>query len=182
MGDTAAFDLYPTTPATGPDAPMGAACVRAGPWLFLTGHHAADPVQGVSADVTGNPALPLHGLHRFRREGATVLDRLNRLLGEQGSDFSHAVRLDQYYPTWRAVDPYHQARKAAFTSFIPPSTSVLMEELLVPACAIDVSLMAVTRESGMAPRRSMCANVQIASMKSEGRSRRRVSAKFPCRH
>ena len=130
---------------------MRAAGVRAGPWLFFTGHHAADPQRGVDPAVIGNPALPLHGLHRYRREGDAILHRFKTLLEQQGSDLTQAVRLDQYYPTWKAVDRYHQARKAIF-KVIPPSTSVLMEELLVPSCAIDVSLMAVTRDLGMAPR------------------------------
>jgi enamine deaminase RidA (YjgF/YER057c/UK114 family) len=131
---------------------MRAAGVRAGPWLFFAGHYAADRKHGVYAAVTGNPALPLHGSHRYRREGDAVLGHLAELLEQQDSGLAHAVRLDQYYPTWRAVDPYHRARKAVFKSFIPPSTSVLMEELLVPACSIDVSLIAVTRDSGMTPR------------------------------
>ncbi len=150
MADVVAFDATPSTPARGPGCPLRAAGVRAGPWIFLTGHHAAEVRHGVDPAVTGNPALPLHGLHRYRREGDAILHRLKGLLEQQGSDLAHAVRLDQYYPTWRAVDRYHQARKAIF-KVIPPSTSVLMEELLVPACAIDVSLMAVTRDSGMTP-------------------------------
>ena len=146
-----AFDLYATTAATGSGAPLGAGGVQAGPWIFLTGHHAADPKNGVDQAVSGSSALPLHGLHRYRREGDAVLTQFQRMLNEQDSDFAHAVRLDQYYPTWRAVDPYHQARKATFSSFIPPSTSVLMEELLVPACSINVSLLAVTNGSGLTP-------------------------------
>jgi enamine deaminase RidA (YjgF/YER057c/UK114 family) len=70
------------------------------------------------------------------------------------------VRLDQFYPTWRAVDPYHQARKRFFP-VIPPSTSVLMEELLVPTCSIDVSLMAVTRDSGLKPAPVKADNVPV---------------------
>lgn len=152
MPDVSAFEVMPATAARGPGAPMRAGGVRAGPWLFFTGHHAADPNNGTHPAVVGNPALPLHGRHRYQREGDVVLDRLGRLLQQNGSGFDHAVRLDQYYPTWRAVDPYHRSRKAVFKSFIPPSTSVLMEELLVPSCSIDVSLLAVTRDSGMTPR------------------------------
>jgi enamine deaminase RidA (YjgF/YER057c/UK114 family) len=152
MPPVIAFDPMPSTAATGAGAPMRAAGVRAGPWLFLTGHHAADRKHGTYAAVTGNPAMPLHGQHRYRREGDAVLGRFGELLEQHGSGFDYGARLDQYYPTWRAVDPYHRARKAVFRSFIPPSTSVLMEELLVPACSIDVSLIAVARDSGMTPR------------------------------
>lgn len=49
------------------------------------------------------------------------------MLGEFGSDLSHAIRLDQYYPVPRAVASYHLARHAEFGDYIPPSTSVVME-------------------------------------------------------
>ena len=161
MTDVIAFKSMPSTPIAGSGAPMRAGGVRAGPWLFFTGQYAADPKHGVSQAVAGNPAMPLHGLQRYRREGDAVLGHLGRLLEKQGSDAAHAVRLDQYYPTWRAVDPYHQARKRFFTNFIPPSTSVLMEELLVPACSIDVSLIAVTRKSGLVPTPVRADNVPV---------------------
>ncbi len=161
LADVVAFESMPSTAATCTGAPLRAGGVRAGPWVFFTGQNAADPKQGVSPAVAGNPAMPLHGLQRYRREGDALLGHLGRLLEQQGSDAAHAVRLDQYYPTWRAVDPYHQARKCFFTTFIPPSTSVLMEELLVPACSIDVSLMAVTRDSGVTPLPVRADNVPV---------------------
>jgi hypothetical protein len=57
---------------------------------------------GTSDEVTGPPGFPLHA-HRSRREGDFILRRMRRFLGEFGSDLSHAVRLDQYYPVPRAV-------------------------------------------------------------------------------
>jgi enamine deaminase RidA (YjgF/YER057c/UK114 family) len=53
------------------------------------------------------------------------------------------VRLDQYYPTPAAVDPYHLARHAAFGDYIPPSTSVVMEGCLAAETSISASLIAV---------------------------------------
>jgi hypothetical protein len=44
-----------------------------------------------------------------------------RILREFGSDLSHGVRLDQYYPNPRAVAAYHLARHAKFGDYIPPS-------------------------------------------------------------
>src|SRR6478736_2723885 len=77
--------------------------IKAGPWIFLTGHEAYDWETGTSDEVTGPPGFPLHGRHRSRREGDFILRRMRRVLGEFGSDLSHAVRLDQYYPVPRAV-------------------------------------------------------------------------------
>ena len=65
-------------------------------------------------------------------------------MGKFGSSLSNGVRLDQYYPTTHAVDPYHLARKATFGDYIPPSTSVIMEHGLHHETAISTSLIAVT--------------------------------------
>jgi len=53
------------------------------------------------------------------------------------------VRLDQFYPTPAAVDPYHLARRAAFGDYIPPSTSVIMESCFGAKSGISSSLIAV---------------------------------------
>src|SRR3984893_16413906 len=84
--------------------------IKAGPWIFLTGHEAYDWETGTSDEVTGPPGFPLHGRQRSRREGDFILRRMRRVLGEFGSDLSHAIRLDQYYPGPRAVASYHLAR------------------------------------------------------------------------
>jgi hypothetical protein len=95
--------------------------IKAGPWIFLTGHEAYDWETGTSDEVTGPPGFPLHGRQRSRREGDFILRRMRRVLGEFGSDLSHAIRLDQYYPGPRAVASYHLARHAEFGDYIPPS-------------------------------------------------------------
>lgn len=120
-----------------------AACVRAGPWVFLNGIDAGDYRTGLAAESGSVDALPLHGLPKHRREGDAVAARLRDLLALAGTDFSNTVRLDQYYSTWKAVDPYHRARHAAFGEYIPPSTSVVMDELLVGGSDITTSLIAV---------------------------------------
>ncbi len=136
--------------------------VRAGNWLFFTGHEATDFETGLAAPVLGQPGLPLHGLTRYRREGDVLMERLTRLVESEGSDLRHAVRLDQYYPTWRAVDPYHHARRARFgKGGIPPSTSVVMKELLVKDAGIDVSMLAVVPGGDRTPRRADPKNVPV---------------------
>ncbi|MBV9584953.1 MAG: hypothetical protein JO213_08735, partial [Alphaproteobacteria bacterium] len=77
--------------------------VKAGPWIFLTGHEAFDFESGTPAAVAGPPGFPLFGQSRSRREGDFILQRMRRILREFGSDLSHAVRLDQYYPNPAAV-------------------------------------------------------------------------------
>ena len=117
--------------------------VKAGPWIFLTGHEAFDFTTGVTNAVAGPPGFPQFGRPRWRREGDFILERMHRVLREFGSDLGHGVRLDQFYPTPAAVDPYHLARRAAFGDYIPPSTSVVMESCFGEESGISTSLIAV---------------------------------------
>src|SRR5262249_22788626 len=117
--------------------------VKAGPWIFLTGHEAFDFAAGVTDDVAGPPGVPLFCPPRWRREGDFILQRMQRILQDFGSDLGHGVRLDQFYPTPAAVDPYHLARRAAFGDYIPPSTSVVMESCFGAESGISTSLIAV---------------------------------------
>ena len=105
--------------------------VRAGSWLFLTGHEASDFEHGIAASVAGIPGLPLGGAPRYLREGKFIFDRFAKLIAAEGGDLRHIVRVDQYYPRAECVNPYQRARKALLKEYVPPSTSVLMDELLV---------------------------------------------------
>jgi len=79
--------------------------VKAGPWLFLTGHEAFDFAAGGAADVEGPAAFPSYGAPRLKREAQFILARMRKTLGEFGSDFKHSVRVDQYYPCSRRCGP-----------------------------------------------------------------------------
>jgi enamine deaminase RidA (YjgF/YER057c/UK114 family) len=122
--------------------------VKAGPWIFLTGHEAFDFESGIPEAVAGPPGFPLFGKPRSRREGDFTLQRMRRILREFGSDLSHAVRLDQFYPNPAAVAAYHLARHAEFGDYIPPSTSVVMERCFAAESTISTSLIAVAAEAG----------------------------------
>src|SRR5438477_13025219 len=80
--------------------------VKAGKWIFLTGHEPFDFESGVPEAVAGPPGFPLHGRSRSRREGDFILQRILR---EFGSDLAHAVRLGQYYPNPQVVAAVHRA-------------------------------------------------------------------------
>src|SRR5215207_6866626 len=102
--------------------------VRAGQWLFFTGHTASDFARGIAAE---------------------------------GGDLRHVVRVDQYYPTHLAVNPYQRARKAILGDYVPPSTSVLMDELSVGGAGMDVSLLAVMPGDGREPRPARANGVPV---------------------
>lgn len=126
--------------------------MRAGPWLFFTGHEATDFENGIAAPVAGTPGLPLGGAPRYRREGDFLYARLAKLIGAEGGDLRHIVRVDQYYPRAECVNPYQRARKSLLGDYVPPSTSVLMEELLVQGANMNVSMLAVLPGSGLQPK------------------------------
>jgi enamine deaminase RidA (YjgF/YER057c/UK114 family) len=135
--------------------------MRAGFWLFFTGHEASDFEHGIAAAVAGRPGLPLAGQARYRREGDYVLARLAKLVAQEGGDLRHVVRVDQYYPSALAVNPYQRARKALLGNHVPPSTSVLMEELLLAGANMDVSMLAVLPGEGREPHPARASSVPV---------------------
>ena len=66
--------------------------VKAGPWIFLTGHEAFDFTTGVTNAVAGPPGFPQFGRPRWRREGDFILERMHRVLREFGSDTKYWAR------------------------------------------------------------------------------------------
>src|SRR4051812_2496580 len=98
--------------------------IKAGPWIFLTGHEAFDFESGIAEAVAGPPGYPLFGGSRSRREGDFILQRMRHILEEFGADLSRAVRLDQFYPNPAGGAACHLGRPAAFCGYIPPRPSV----------------------------------------------------------
>jgi enamine deaminase RidA (YjgF/YER057c/UK114 family) len=135
--------------------------VRAGSWLFFTGHEATDFENGIAAAVAGIPGLPLGGAPRYLREGRFLFDRIAKLIAAEGGDLKHIVRVDQYYPRAECVNPYQRARKTLLKAFVPPSTSVLMEELLVEGANMNVSLLAVIPGEGRETRPAQPKDVPV---------------------
>ena len=117
--------------------------VKAGPWLFLTGHEAFDFAAGPAPEVEGPAGFPSFGAPRLKREAEYILERMRKTLAEFGSHFRNSVRVDQYYPVFEAVRAYQLARHGEFGDYIPPSTSVLMERLFKANSHISMSMIAV---------------------------------------
>jgi enamine deaminase RidA (YjgF/YER057c/UK114 family) len=117
--------------------------VKAGPWIFLNGHEAYDFERGLAAEVEGPPGHRLSGRPPLRREADYILQRMRAILKEFGSDLPNAVRVDQYYTSGQAVHAYHLARFAEFGSYIPPSTSIIMERCFTARTNIHTSMIAI---------------------------------------
>src|SRR5919199_5990203 len=92
--------------------------VKAGPWLFLTGHEAFDFATGLAPEVERHPGFPSFGAPRLKREAEYILKRMRRTLGEFGSAFAHSVRVDQYYPSFEAVRAYQLVRRGELGDYI----------------------------------------------------------------
>jgi len=59
------------------------------------------------------------------------------------------------------VNPYQRARKALLGDYVPPSTSVLMEELLVKGANINLSMLAVLPGEGREPKPAQAEGVPV---------------------
>jgi enamine deaminase RidA (YjgF/YER057c/UK114 family) len=122
--------------------------VRAGSWVFATGLRAVAE-NGLLHAQALNAGRPFEPPPKPEREARLIFQRLKDGLQLAGSDMSSIVRLDQYYPNWRSVDPYHLARKDALAGAVPPSTSILVGGLLNRNVEMDVQAIAVARNSGL---------------------------------
>jgi enamine deaminase RidA (YjgF/YER057c/UK114 family) len=125
--------------------------VRAGKWIFCSGLRAQDATGQIDSTVT-REGRPLDTPPKAQREATFIFDALQKQLKEVGSDLSKVVRLDQYYPDWRAVDPYHCARKVAMKGAVSPSTSVLVNQLLLKEASMDIQAIAVSNDSEGEPK------------------------------
>ena len=126
--------------------------MRAGNWVFATGvHGSADFMSGMSQEVL-RPTRPQGDRSKLRREADQVFANLAAILAEGGSSLANGVRIDQLYTSGRAVEAYHDARRAALKDHISPSTSTLAEGFLRPGQDMEVHLVAVADDSGMRPR------------------------------
>jgi enamine deaminase RidA (YjgF/YER057c/UK114 family) len=117
--------------------------IKAGPWVFLNGHEAYDFDHGLAPEVEGPPGYRLSGRPPLRREADYILTRMRAILKEFGTDLPNAVRVDQYYTKGAAVSAYHLARFAEFGSYIPPSTSIIMDRCFTARTNIHTSMIAI---------------------------------------
>ena len=122
--------------------------VRAGRWVFATGHKGtADFVSGMAPDVVGESA-PRHGLSKHKKEARRIFANFARVLKAGGTDRGNVVRVDQYYTAAHVVPPYHEVRREFFGGHVPPSTSNLHQKFLLTGQDMEVQLMAAVPSPG----------------------------------
>jgi enamine deaminase RidA (YjgF/YER057c/UK114 family) len=123
--------------------------MAAGPWVFVTGHMAQAYPGGLDPAVA-SAGLPHGGLPQHQKEADLIFSRIEAVLRAAGTGLENIVRLDQYYPTYTAVDHYHVVRAKRLPS-VPPSTSMLIETLPVPGADMNVQAIAVMPGKDRAP-------------------------------
>ena len=124
--------------------------VRAGRWVFATGHKGtADFVSGMAPEVIDQTA-PRHGLPKHKKEAKRIFANFAKVLKAGGTDRNHVVRLDQYYSGAHVVDAYHGVRREFFAGRVPVSTSNLHQQFLLRGQDMEVQLIAAVPGKGFA--------------------------------
>lgn len=117
--------------------------VRAGRWVFATGHKGTAGFAGGMAPEVVDAAAPFHGLPKHKKEAQRIFANFDKVLKAAGTDRRHVVRVDQYYTGAQAVPPYHEVRRRYFAGHVPPSTSNLHQRFLLAGQDMEVQLIAV---------------------------------------
>lgn len=135
--------------------------VRAGRWVFATGHKGtADFVNGMATEVT-DAVAPRHGEPKHKKEARRIFANFAKVLKAGGTDRGHVVRVDQYYSGGHVVAAYHEVRREFFAGHVPPSTSNLHQKFLLPGQDMEVQLMAAVPERGFAVAQHRPANLPV---------------------
>ena len=135
--------------------------VRAGRWVFATGHKGTTDFTGRMAPEVVDAAAPRHGEPKHKKEARRIFANLDQVLAAGGAQRAHVVRIDQYYTGARAVDPYHEVRREFFGGHIPPSTSNLHRRFLLAGQDIEVQLIAAVAEKGFEPQQLRPASLPV---------------------
>ena len=122
--------------------------VRAGRWIFATGHKGtADFVGGMAPEVM-EAAAPRHGVPKTKKEARRIFANFDKVLKVGSSDRKHVVRVDQYYTGGQVVPAYHDVRREFFGGHVPPSTSNLHKKFLLAEQDMEVQMMAAVPGRG----------------------------------
>jgi enamine deaminase RidA (YjgF/YER057c/UK114 family) len=125
--------------------------VRAGRWVFATGHKAVRNFAGPVTPEVVRSDLPGWDRPKLQREAAQIFRNVETVMKAGGSELRNVVRVDQNYTVPRAVELYHDVRRAVMKDHIPPSTSTLAEGLLLKDQQIEVHMLGIVPGPGFRP-------------------------------
>ena len=133
--------------------------VRAGRWIFVSGLLAQDFENGIAPTVI-NENLPHSGLPKGEKEASLIFDHLQQVLKAGDTNLDNVVRTDQYYTNVKAVPTYQSIRHTRFGSQIPPSTSIVQGQMVLPNADLQVLAIAVAPEDGFQPKHLTASNLE----------------------
>ena len=128
--------------ALGSERVLYAPAMRAGPWVFASGHMAQDYGAGIAADVL-RPLAPNARGPKRAREAARAFDNVQAVLDEAKAGLGRIVRTDQFYTGIAMVPPFQAERRRRLGRLIPPSTSIIQQGLLLPDAELDWQVIAL---------------------------------------
>jgi enamine deaminase RidA (YjgF/YER057c/UK114 family) len=140
--------VTPLLPAIQPGGVRYAPGVRAGRWVFATGHKGVADFSGGMAPEVVDASAPLHGLPKHKKEALRIFANFDKVLKAGGTGRKHVVRVDQYYTGGQVVPAYHEVRRDFFAGHVPPSTSNLHQKFLLAGQDMEVQLMAAVPARG----------------------------------
>lgn len=146
-------EVEPLLPVTLKGGIRYAPGVRAGHWIFATGHKATSGFSGGIAPEVTSAALPQWNASKLRREADRIFANVTQVIEAGGGSMDRIVRVDQNYTSGRAVEAYHDARRAVMKDHIPPSTSTLTGGFLLRDQEIEVHMIGAAKtNTAAAPR------------------------------
>jgi enamine deaminase RidA (YjgF/YER057c/UK114 family) len=137
--DSAVTPLLPV--AIQPGNILYAPAVRAGPWLFATGHKGTADFCSMAPEVLDETS-PLRSVPKHKKEARRIFESFDKVLSAGGGERKHVVRVDQYYRRAEVVDAYHEVRREFFEGHVPPSTSNLHQNFLLTGQDMEVQMIA----------------------------------------
>jgi enamine deaminase RidA (YjgF/YER057c/UK114 family) len=146
-------EVEPLLPVTLKGGIRYAPGIRAGDWIFATGHKATTGYTGGIAAEVVSADLPQWNASKLRREADRIFGNVAKVIEAGGGAMDRVVRVDQNYTSGRAVEAYHDARRAVMKDHIPPSTSTLTGGFLLPDQQIEVHMIGAAKtNTAAAPR------------------------------
>ena len=117
--------------------------VKAGRWIFSQGNMATVYEGGMCAGAAHDSRERLLSERPAKSEARWIYENLREQLARAGATLQDLVRIDQYFADAGSVPPYHDERRAALKSLIPPSTSIIMDGLLTPSAHVCLEAIAM---------------------------------------
>lgn len=133
--------------------------VKAGNWVFVSGHLASDYIEGLAPEAQVDRRLPFHS-DPLVLQSRHIFRNLERTLEAAGTAMDQVVRISHWFVApdqkWQEGDAwtglniqrYFDTRNEFLKPPSPASTAMGVRQLLVRDCMIEIDVIAVIPEEG----------------------------------